>query len=220
MIVCIGNIVGYIVASVASTSFGSTPLSLLSRVKASDRQAWFAFCDLYGPLVYYWCRTSGLSHDETEDLAQQVFGRLAVSIVRFEKQEVGHRFRAWLWTLTRHLIQDFHRAQRRRIKTVGGEAGSQFIARQSDKNQGEDHLPEEADVVTPPTESRQLFLRMLDQIRDRHSERNWQAFWRVVVDGNLTLDVARDLNMTPNHVRQAKSRILRQLRQEFGELLD
>jgi len=208
------------VETAAKTTFGSTPLSLLNRVKASDRQAWFAFCDLYAPLVYYWCRASGLSHEETEDLAQQVFGRLAVSIGRFEKQDAGHRFRAWLWTLTRRLIQDYRRAQRRRIKTVGGETGFQIIARQSDGEHAERELPEDAESVTPPNESRELFLRMLDQIRDQHSERNWQAFWRVVVEGQPAVDVAGQLQMTPNHVRQAKSRILRQLRQEFGELLD
>lgn len=204
-----------------ASTFGSTPLSLLRRVKSRDRSAWFAFCDLYAPLVYHWCRSSGLTYDETEDLAQQVFGRLASSIDRFEKRDESHRFRAWLWTLTRRLIFDLRRSQRRRIKTIGGEVGGDLIANQAAPNStNEVDLPADADAVTSPNENRQLFLRMVEQVRETHSERNWQAFWTVVVDGRTTTDVADELDMSVNHVRQVKSRVLRQLREEFGELLD
>lgn len=199
--------------------FGSTPLSLLNRVKSRDRDAWFTFCDLYAPLVYYWCRSSGLTQDETEEVAQLVFGRLATSIHRFEKCETRHRFRAWLWVLTRNLIQDFRRGQNRRIRTVGGEVGDQLLAQQASGDPGA-VLPEEVDAFTSPDENRQLLLRMLQQVESRHEPSVWRAFWRVVIDGEPTSDVARDLGLSANYVRQIKCRILRQLRTEFGELLD
>ncbi|MGE3316459.1 MAG: RNA polymerase sigma factor [Planctomycetaceae bacterium] len=209
-------------AAQASSTFGSTPQSLLLRVKSRDHSAWFAFCELYAPLVYHWCRSSGLTHDQTEDLAQQVFGRLVTSIEHFERRETGSRFRAWLWTLTRNLIRDHQRNQLRRIRTIGGDAGDELISSHVVPNDCDDtfDLPDDADAMTSHGENRELFLRMLELVRDRHSERNWMAFWRVVVDGNDTAEVARDLTMSPNHVRQVKSRVLRQLRAEFGELLD
>lgn len=194
------------------TESGSTPNSLLSRVKSSDREAWFSFCELYAPLVYFWVKSSGVSIEDTEDLVQQVFGRVSQTLHRFEKKEAGARFRAWLWTLTRNLILDFRRAQNRRIRMIGGEFGESFLA----------VTPEniESDEETPSKEIHQLFLRMLNQLRDRYAPRNWQAFWKVVVEGQLTSEVAEELQMNVNSVRQAKSRILRQLRQEFGEFLE
>jgi len=95
---------------------------------------------------------------------------------------------------------------------IGGEFGESFLA----------VTPEniESDEETPSKEIHQLFLRMLNQLRDRYAPRNWQAFWKVVVEGQLTSEVAEELQMSVNSVRQAKSRILRQLRQEFGEFLE
>ena len=51
-------------------------------------------------------------------------------------------------------------------------------------------------------------------------ENTWQAFWRVVVDGQSPKDVANELSMHPGTVRVAKSRVLQRLRQEMGELLE
>src|SRR5438132_1521278 len=40
------------------------------------------------------------------------------------------------------------------------------------------------------------------------------------IEDRATADVARELNMTANNVRQARSRVLRRLREEVGDLLD
>jgi RNA polymerase sigma-70 factor (ECF subfamily) len=51
-------------------------------------------------------------------------------------------------------------------------------------------------------------------------DHTWQAFWRVVVDGQSPADVAAALGIRVNSVYLAKGRILRRLREEFGDLLD
>lgn len=48
----------------------------------------------------------------------------------------------------------------------------------------------------------------------------WRAFWRVAVDGCSPADVADELDMSVNAVYIAKSRVLRRLREELGDLLD
>lgn len=48
----------------------------------------------------------------------------------------------------------------------------------------------------------------------------WKACWEHVVGGRPAIDVARELNITPNAVYLAKSRVLRRLRQELEGLLD
>ena len=54
--------------------------------------------------------------------------------------------------------------------------------------------------------------------RAEFEERTWQAFWRVTVEGQDTAEVAAQLGISANGVRQAKSRVLRRLREELGEL--
>ncbi len=59
--------------------------------------------------------------------------------------------------------------------------------------------------------------RALELIRSEFEERSWQAFCRVVVEGQSPADVAAALGMTRNAVYIAKARILRRLRETLGE---
>jgi RNA polymerase sigma-70 factor (ECF subfamily) len=58
----------------------------------------------------------------------------------------------------------------------------------------------------------------LEQIRQEFQAKTWVAFWRTVIDGQATSLVAAELGLTPASIRQAKSRILRRLRQQLGDL--
>jgi hypothetical protein len=63
------------------------------------------------------------------------------------------------------------------------------------------------------------------QLDGRHSRgefepHTWDIFWRTVIDGCSPTILAEELGTTPAAVRQAKSRVLRRLKQEMGELLD
>ena len=72
-----------------------------------------------------------------------------------------------------------------------------------------------------PTESLQLqelTQRALVQVRSEFEERTWQAFWRSIVDGIDSAQVADELGMTAATVRQYRSRILRRLRQQLGDV--
>ena len=65
-----------------------------------------------------------------------------------------------------------------------------------------------------------LVNRVLDLIRNEFEDRTWQAFWRVTVECQPSDMVAESLEMTPAAVRQAKSRVLRRLREEMQQLLE
>ena len=43
-------------------------------------------------------------------------------------------------------------------------------------------------------------------------------FWRMTVDGQATAEVARDFGVSASAVRLAKSRVLRRLREELGDI--
>jgi RNA polymerase sigma-70 factor (ECF subfamily) len=65
-----------------------------------------------------------------------------------------------------------------------------------------------------------LLHRALELVRLEFEDRTWQAFWRVTVEGQAVVDVARDLGMSCNAVYIARSRILQRLHEEFGDLID
>jgi RNA polymerase sigma-70 factor, ECF subfamily len=44
-------------------------------------------------------------------------------------------------------------------------------------------------------------------------------FWRTTVEDRAPVDLAAELGVTPAAVRKAKSRVLRRLKEEFGELI-
>ena len=96
-------------ASAAARSDSSTSLSLLRRVREQDPDAWRALVDLYGPLVFYWGRRSGLSPADAADVLQDVFAAVHGAIARFERDCQTGTFRGWLWTIARNKIRDHFR---------------------------------------------------------------------------------------------------------------
>src|SRR5205823_14096001 len=80
--------------------------------------------------------------------------------------------------------------------------------------------PVEDDRVGDDAGERGLLARVLDLIRGEFEERTWAAFWRTVVDGRASKDVAAELAMSPGAVRVAKSRVLHRLREELGDLME
>ncbi len=61
------------------------------------------------------------------------------------------------------------------------------------------------------TELGQLYRRALEQVRCEFPEHVWQAFWLTAVDDRLPSAPVDELNMTVNHIGQAKSCVLRGL---------
>ena len=81
--------------------------SLLLRVQEWDDVAsWNEFHRLYRRLVHGLARRSGLGHADAEDVAQEVFKRVAETIHAFESDPNRGTFRGWLMNLTRWRITD------------------------------------------------------------------------------------------------------------------
>ena len=91
---------------------GSTSSGLLHRVKAGQAEAWGRLIDIYAPLIYDWCRHSGLQSQDAADVGQEVFATVARRIAEFRKEQPTSSFRGWLWTVTRNKIRDHFRGGR------------------------------------------------------------------------------------------------------------
>lgn len=192
----------------------STSLSLLDRVRARDPDAWQRLTDLYGPLVYHWCRRCGLGTQDSADVFQETFAAVAANIDSFRRDARGGTFRGWLWTIARNKVRDHCRQQSRQAEATGGTEAQQRLAQVPDK------LADDPDDQADHGELGRLFHRGLDLIRAEFEDRTWQAFWRVSVNGDRAADIAADLGISANAVRQYKSRVLRRLREELRDLME
>ncbi len=189
----------------------ATSRSLIERLKADDAEAWDRLIDLYGPLVYRWCRRWDLRDQDIADILQDVFQAVAAHIATFRKERDGDTFRGWLRTIARNKVQDHFRRMGREPGGVGGTDAQIRLT----------SLPAArlADDEDPPEETAERFLlsRGLDLIRNEFEDSTWKAFWGTTVEGRDTKEVAVELRMSPGAVRVAKSRVLRRLREELGD---
>lgn len=189
----------------------STSTSLVDGLKRLEPLAWRRLCQLYGPLVYSWCRRFDVPQADAADVAQEVFRAIHAHIAEFRRDQPQHSFRGWLWTIARNKIRDHFRSSARRAQAAGGtDAHIKLLG-----------IPEDptspGDTSSGPWQLQTSLLRGLEVVQAEFEERTWQAFWRTVVDGISTAQAADELNMSVNAVRLAKSRVLRRLREVLAE---
>lgn len=81
--------------------------TLLFRVREwQDAASWAEFHRLYRRLIYGRARRAGLAHEDAEDVAQDVFKRVAETIKDFDPSPDRGSFRGWLMQLTHWRIAD------------------------------------------------------------------------------------------------------------------
>jgi RNA polymerase sigma-70 factor (ECF subfamily) len=165
---------------------------------------------LYGPLVRHWCRRGGVADQDIDDVAQEVFAKAFAALHRLRHGGPADTFRGWLHGLTRHRILEHFRRVRRHIVATGGTDAHGRILSHPD-------LPAEPDDEERALHG-QLYRQALEFIRGEFEPRTWQMFWRSVIDGMPTATVAAELATSSAAVRQARSRVLRRLREEAAEL--
>jgi len=196
-------------------SSDATSSSLLQRVRAQDRAAWERLVSLYGPLVYRWCRQYGLESLDAEDTGQEVFAAVFRKVADFRRQGKGSTFRGWLRVIARNMVCDHLRRQRTgEPPAIGGTDPQNRLLQIAAAD-------DESEPIADASEASQLARRALELLRGEFKdEKKWQAFYCVVVEGQTPAEVAAALNMSVNTVYLTKSRGLRRLREEFGELLE
>jgi RNA polymerase sigma-70 factor (ECF subfamily) len=200
----------------SSTAGKSLSTTLLVRLQANEDGAWRRLDHLYGPVVLGWGCGAGLRPEDAADVRQEVFRAMAGAMADFRRDGRGDSFRGWLWRITQNKLRDFFRRQRRQPAAAGGTTFQQRLQEVplDDAAGDESQPPGPSDEETGG-----IFRRALELVRSEFADNTWQAFWRVTIDGQSPADVAAALGMSAGAVYVAKSRVLRRLREEFGDLL-
>ncbi len=189
-----------------------TSVSLLDRLKAArpDATDWDRLQGIYLPLIHRWLgRVPGLG-DEAGDLAQEVFVVVVRELPRFERRREGS-FRAWLRKVTANRARTYTKKRYRR-PAVGLDPTDGFLDRMVDS---QSELAREMDRE----HDEYVVQKLLSAVQADFQQATWAAFQRFALDGVPAARVAEELGLTENAVLQAKSRILKRLRQEAGDLL-
>lgn len=192
----------------------STSLSLLDRLKRAgpDSVEWHKFQDIYLPLIRGWLARVADLRDEAADLSQEVLLTLFRELPAFERRRHGS-FRAWLRQITLNRIWTFQKTRRKMANAETGPAADQLLAQLADPNSD---LSRQWDKE----HDRHVILKLLALVKGDFEPNTWHAFTRFALEGRSAAQVAEELGMKESAVMQAKSRILKRLREEAGGLLD
>ena len=186
----------------------SAPSDLIKRVKDLDHEAWTRLVRVYGSLVWFWIRRSGLQTDDGNDVFQEVFFTVANQV---QKIRNDGSFWAWLRAVTRSKIADHFRRVQRDLSAEGGNELLSQLA-QPAFDESDEVMASEADELAG------LRRRALDIVRSGFEAHTWEMFRLSAVQGIPTAQVAEEFGVSTSAVRLAKSRVLRRLRDELRGL--
>lgn len=195
-----------------------TSASLLRRALNGE---WDEVLHLYEPLISKWCQRgiewTGRNGDlkgvppipdrDVADVRAEVVGSLASSLARFERRGEAS-FRKWLKTITCRRMIDYWRKHGEESAAVSLDEIQLHDLHESDEEAQGD--------------SSELLERALRHIRDRvlAGNRQWQAFYGMVFEGQSSQETGADLGMTAAAVRMAKRRVLDCLKEMFDGFED
>jgi RNA polymerase sigma-70 factor (ECF subfamily) len=94
---------------------------LVDLARAGDNEAFGYLYDHYNPAVYRFVYYRVSTQALAEDLTSETFFRALRSIASFQWQ--GKDFAAWLMTIARNLIVDYHKSARSRLESPTSEIG-------------------------------------------------------------------------------------------------
>lgn len=190
--------------------------TLLIRIRESeDSASWEEFHRLYWRLIHGRALRAGLSHADAEEVAQDVFKRVAETIREFDVDPNRGSFRGWLMKLTHWRIAD---------KFAGRPEPEQQLPHRgnepSDRTGTIERIPSpEAEEDEWDLEWKQLVLAAaVDRLKRKVKARHFQVFDLYIRQEWPVLRVSRELGINPASVYLIAHRLTRQLKAEAKKL--
>jgi RNA polymerase sigma-70 factor (ECF subfamily) len=193
-----------------------TRASLLFRVrKKTDGASWDEFHRLYRRLIYGRARRSGLSHADAEEVAQDVFVRVAEKIGEFDPNPDRGSFRGWLMKITRWRIAD-------KFAAMPGKAEQRAPRRDTTgaRTATIERIPAPADDEDAWDREWQQHIMdaAVERLARRVKPRHFQVFALYVRQQWPVLKVAAQLGLNPASVYVIGHRLTKQLKVEVERL--
>lgn len=191
-----------------------TRASLIERLRdLDDNESWDRFYRTYVNAVQGHARKRGLTEAEAEEVAQEVFKRIAETIHSFEPGPRTGSFRRWLYQLARWRADDKIRERERVTPEFVAASGTTVQNSVGLVSIGGVEQALEADA------RRHLIQAALERLRSRVSPRDLQIFQHLVVEEWPVARIAEFFRVRPALIYVVRHRVARQLRQEL-ELIE
>jgi RNA polymerase sigma-70 factor (ECF subfamily) len=190
-----------------------TSVSLLGRLAgAPTDDDWRRLDGLYRPLLRAWVARAGVAASDVDDLVQDVLLVVVRKISGFERRGKG-AFRTWLRTILANRMGDYFRRQKY-LPTATGD--SDFLRRLDELESPDSALSR----LWDREHDEHVAAALIQRVQHNFTPVTWEAFRRHVTKGEPAVEVAKALDLSLNSVLLAKSRVLKQLRQELAGLVD
>lgn len=201
---------GFRIAIVSET----TSLNLLDRLRETpDDASWKRLVELYTPLIQTWLRRHSVPQQDADDLVQEALLVVVRELPRFRHQEHRGSFRSWLRAITVNRLRAYWRSRQPPPVATGDSDVAKTLDELEDPRS-------QLSALWDQEHDRHVARRLMDLIQPEFQSSTWQAFRRLVLDGQRAADVAAELGISSNAVLIAKFRVLRRLRQEAQGLVD
>ncbi len=187
----------------------TTRITLLLRLRnRSDKLSWDEFHERYGELLYRYARLRGATHADAEDVVQEVEMYLFKAMEGFEYDARRGRFRSYLRAAVVHALT------RRASKNAAERAGLDPTVL--------DFMAAKKESSTDGQWEREWRLHRLRwalrTVADEFEEKTLQAFQMHALAGVSVDDTADRLGLNKASVYQAKSRVLKRVRERLESL--
>jgi RNA polymerase sigma-70 factor (ECF subfamily) len=193
---------------------GTTNPTLLNRVgNWGDHEAWLRFVTHYDPVIRLSCLRYRLDAASTEELCQRVWIDLARRM-RTYRYDPGKTFRGWLRRLCQSRAIDLLRQKKANaLQWLEEQPGGSLL-----KNASADIKADESEASERPVLLRQA-QKVQDAVRQRVSERTWQVFWNIAIEGKSVRETSAAAGISYYAAFAAEKRVGRMLRDEGQRLL-
>jgi RNA polymerase sigma factor (sigma-70 family) len=193
--------------------------TLLFRLRDwEDKASWDEFYRLYRNFVYGLARRGGLTHVEAEEVAQEVFVRVAETIGNFESDPNRGTFRGWLAQLTRWRITDKFRARPRDAAGFASRRNDDMADATRTIERIADDKTSSLDAASETEWQKHVLDAALGRLARRVPAKHFQAFDFYSRQGWPVMRVARELGINPAAVYLISHRLTKQLKTEVETL--
>ena len=197
--------------------FPNTPTELLRTMAArpataDEESAWAQFVELYEPVIRAFAAIESVPASDIDDVVQDVFARLLGIMRRDGYDRSRGRFRTYLRTIMRRVLIDRFRRQtadRAQLHEPLNEDETQVAVDQ----QTLASMPPDAAAAFDEKWNRAQFKALLEHVftRTAISDQSRAIYRAHVLEGEDAASVAHRFGVTPEVVRQVKSRINRMI---------
>ena len=187
---------------------GTTHLSFIERLRnRDDTRTWAYFHQRYGELLFSYARRSGASRETAEDAVQEAEMNVFKAINGFERYPRKGSFRAYLRAAVLHALERRNGKKSNQETTLDPRTFEEFA--KTDPS---------SDAAWQREEYLHCVRLALRTIAKEFSPATMEAFRLHALADRSVAEIAAQLGISKDSVYQAKSRVLKRLREEVHSL--